>query len=532
MLNEADFIIVGGGSAGCALAHRLSEDPQHRVVLLEAGPSSDRFWVKVPAGLTRILADPEINWLYSAESDPTLKGRRVIWHAGKMLGGGSSINGMVYIRGSRHDYDGWAANGCTGWSWDEVLPYFKRSERFEGPDSQSHGKHGFLGVAPLRIVHPLADAFIEACTQVGLRTIEEYCDGDLDGAFINYATQQNGQRCSTEHGYLRAAEGRPNLQVETGALVDRVLFDGHRACGVRYVRNGTVRDIRCRGEVIICAGTVQSPAILLRSGIGPGQQLQGFGIDVRVDAKEVGRNLHEHPSMPSMRLVNVPTYNVTKNPLRLGSEVLNYFLFRRGMLSTCSVHAMAHARSRPDLPYPDIKLQMLPLCLEPKTRALHKEYGITITINVTPPASRGEIRLRSSNPADHPSIDHRMYDHPSDLERMRAGHHFANRLFDAPALRKYVVGTLFPEKTVLSDTEWDDLLRQNSSIGFHAVGTCRMGSDESAVVDPSLRVRGVVGLRVADCSIMPLMPSCNTNAPAVMVGEKCADLVKQAAKVS
>ena len=532
MISEADFIVVGGGSAGCAIAFRLSEDPRHRVVLLEAGPSGDRFFVNLPAGLVKSMASPETNWLYQTEADPTLGGRTVIWHAGKMLGGGSSINGMVYIRGSRHDYDGWADSGCHGWSWNEVVPYFMKAENFEGPDNQTLGKHGYLGVAPLRVVHPLARTFLTACTQLGMKEIEDYCAGDIDGAFINLATQRDGQRCSTERGYLRAASGRANLHVVTGAVVDRVLFDGTRASGVRFQKDGVFHEIRAKGEVIVSAGTMQSPAILMRSGIGPGIHLQSLGIDTRVNIKNVGQNLHEHPSLRSSRLVNVPTYNTMQGAIRLTVEALKYFLLRRGMLTTCSVHAMAHARSDPSLPYPDIKLQMLPVCINAETATMHKEAGITISVNITPPKSRGEIRLRSPDPSDRPVIDHRMYGDPSDLERMRSGQKYVNRLFAAPAMAKYVTGPFFPENVDMTDSEWEDFIRQHTVIGYHPVGTCRMGSDQESVVDPSLRVRGVSGLRVADASIIPLMPSCNTNGPSVMIGEKCADMVMEAAKAA
>jgi choline dehydrogenase len=526
MTQEAEFVVAGGGSAGCAIAARLSEDPRQRVTLLEAGPPSDRFWVDLPAGLMKLMADPELNWFYSTEPDPTLGGRRVPWHAGKMLGGGSAINGMVYIRGSRHDYDGWAAAGCTGWSWDEVLPYFIRAEDFEGADSPTHGKSGHLGVAPLRTLHPLASAFVEACSEIGLKKVDDYCAGDIDGSFVNLATQRGGRRCSTARGYLGAAAGRPNLRVVTGALVDRVLFEGGRACGVAYRLGSRVEEVRATREVIVSAGSIGSPAILMRSGIGPARHLREHGIEVRVDAAGVGRNLHEHPSLPTTRRVNVPTYN-TRNPFRLAAGVLDYFLFKRGMLTTCTVHAMANARSSPEVEHPDVRLQLLPVAIDPLTRQLYRGFGITLTVNVTPPRSRGEIRLRSSDPADRPVIDYPLYGDRSDLERMRAGHEIANRIFAAPALAKYVMGPLFPEKLETQGAEWEELARQHSAIGYHPVGTCRMGGDPDSVVDPSLRVRGVTGLRVADASIMPLMPSCNTNAPAIMVGEKCADLVKR-----
>jgi choline dehydrogenase len=537
MIEQPDYVIAGGGSAGCVLANRLSENPSHRVVLLEAGPSSYLFWVDLPAGLVKISMRPDLNWLYLAEPDSSLNDRSVIWSAGKMLGGGSAINGMVYIRGARYDYDDWAKAGCVGWSWDEVLPYFKRSEDFEGATAESefHGKGGPLTVAPLRVVHPLAHAFLDACAEVGLRRVPDYCAGDIDGAFINFATQRMGKRCSTARAFLEPASRRPNLQVITGAVVDRVLFEGSRAVGVRYRCEGVEREIRVSGEVVLSAGAVQSPAILMRSGVGPGAELQGHGVEVLHDAGEVGRNLQEHPSMTASRLVDTPTYNVA-NLFRTAREALNFFVARKGMLTTCPVHVMAHARSTPDRERPDIKLQMMPVWFNPAAGTSQeaqfsgpdpaKRFGIGCTVNIMDAKSRGRIRLRSRDPADQPVIDYRMYDDPADLEQMRWGLQFTNRIYEAPALAKHVVGPAFPPDPHQSDAAWEDHIRTLTRVGFHPVATCRMGADAASVVDPELRVRGVEGVRVADASIMPKLPHANTNAPSIMIGEKAADLIK------
>jgi choline dehydrogenase len=537
MIEEADYVIAGGGSAGCVMASRLSENPENRVVLLEAGDTNDRLLIGVPAGMQSVVAKPDSNWFYATEPDPSQKDRQVYWFSGKGLGGGSAINGMVYIRGTTYDYDRWAGElGCTGWGWDEVLPYFKKSEDFDGPEGPSHGKGGPLGVSQLRAMHPLAYSFMDACKETGMREIEDYCAGDIDGTFANFATQRNGKRCSAAEGFLKPALKRPNLKVITGATVDRILFEGNRACGVRYIHDGQTREIRVNSEVIVSGGTIQTPAILMRSGVGPGAHLQERGVEVVAAREQVGKNLHEHPSLPNSRIVDLPTYNVRNNPFRLGMEGLKYLISRRGWLSTAAVHAMAHVRSDPQLEYPDIKYQMLPFWADAYVKGYflpdtpvpdaNRNFGITIGVNLMTPSSRGQILLRDASPLSQPVIDFRTYDQPADLERMRKGMKIANQIFAAPSLAKHVMRPAYPPDPDQSDEAWDDQLRACSSTGLHPVGTCRMGSDESSVVDTQLRVRGVERVRIADCSIIPLLPSANTNAPAIMIGERCADFVR------
>jgi choline dehydrogenase len=511
---EADYVIAGGGSAGCVIASRLSEDPNCTVVLLEAGGPGDGFLAKMPSGSAKLLGRANTDWMYMTEPDPSLGGRKSMWFAGKMLGGGSSINGMMYIRGSHADFDSWEQDlGCTGWGWDSVQSYFKRSECFDGPAGPSHATDGPLGVALPRKVHPLSYAFVDACADLGLRKVEDYCAGDIDGAFIAFVTQKNGQRSSAALAFLKPAMKRPNLTVITGTLVDKVLIENARATGVQYVIDGEIRTVAAKREVIVSASSVASPAILLRSGIGLAAELQALGIDVQVDAPEVGKNLQEHASVQTSVTVDIPTVNTQMGPFHIGLGLLQYLLAGRGIMSITPVEGMAFLRSQPDLAQPDIKLQFGP--------------GIVVYTNVAKPRSRGEIRLRSADPMDAPVIDHRLLGDEADVAAMIRGLKLVDEILHAPSFAKHITGRIAPAQKPQTDAEWEDRIRSTAGIGYHPVGTCRMGGDASSVVDPRLRVRGVVGLRVADGSIMPVMPSANTNAPAIMVGEKAADLIRE-----
>jgi choline dehydrogenase len=530
-IGEADYIVAGGGSAGCVLANRLSADPSIKVVLLEAGGTAKGFLSDMPSlGLT-YLGKPERDWCYLTEPDPSLNGRQSMWNAGRILGGGSSINGMVYVRGAKADYDEWAEQGCSGWGWDDVLPYFRKSEGFTGTASQSHATAGPLGISERRIRHPLAEIFVDTCRQYGLRRVEDYCGGDTDGAYLMYVAQRNGKRSSSASAFLDAATmRRPNLTVLTGATVDNVLVEGGRAAGVRFTRDGAAETVRCRREVVVSAGTLQSPAILMRSGIGPAEHLRSFGIPVAYDAPQVGRNMQEHASFCLEFQVDIPTYNTMMRALPMVRELLKYLLFRKGLMTMAPIEAMAGLRSRPDLEHPDIHLALGLMCMDHATLTPLALPAVMAFAGIPKPKSRGEIRLRSTDPTAKPVIDHRLLGHEDDLVTLITGVKEVLRIFATRPLADHVVARLTPKLLPGSDEEWEQVLRDGCSGSYRPVGTCRMGSDDAAVLDPRLKLRGVNGLRVADASIIPVIPDAGMTAIAIMIGEKAADMILEDAR--
>ena len=517
------------------MANRLSADPKVTVLLLEAGGPGPRFWVDMPAGMRILLGHRQADWRYATERDETLGGRQVAWPRGKLLGGSSSINGLVYIRGSRADYDDWAAQGCRGWSFDELLPYFRKSESFEGvPPGSSHGLSGPMSVSRQRSPHPLAQAFIGACGELQIPEIADYCGGDQDGAFEVLSNQRRGRRSGSAAAFLDPICTRKNLEIWTECAVEKVLFTEGRATGCRVRRSGNMVDLAAKNEIILAAGAIESPAILLRSGVGDPSMLMALGIEVIADVPGTGRNLQEHPLVLTGREVNVATYNTQASPPQLLKHLLTYWLSGKGLLAAAACSAMANVKTLPGLCDPDVTFHFMPIAFDRKSAQivaegrippLYPKPAIRIAASLCRPHARGEIRLRSLSLDDKPMIDLRMLSDQRDVDALIRGAKLAERIYDTDSLKPFIVDRIPPVAPTQED-EWVGFLRDNVGVGYHPVGTCKMGVGDDAVVDPQLRVRGVSGLRVADASVMPTLVSANTNAPSMMIGEKAAELIR------
>lgn len=530
-----DFVIVGAGSAGCVLANKLSANGKHRVLLLEAGGSDNRFFVKMPLGYGKTFYDPAVNWMYAAEPDPGLNGQRDHWPRGKLLGGSSSINAMVYIRGHQDDYEDWRAAGNTGWGWDDVLPAYKAMEDNESGADAWRGAGGPLHISDTtRHVHPLTRAYIAACEQAGLPFNADFNGERQEGVGTYQITTRKGQRLSAARAFLWPIRNRQNLEVRTQCLVTRILFEGRRAVGVSYERDGVPMQARA-GEVILSGGAINSPQLLQLSGIGPAHLLRAHGIEVLQDNRNVGHNMEDHVGLNYTYRMTVPTLNDTLRPwwgkLRVGLE---YLLLRKGPLSISINHGGGFFRTDPTLARPNMQLYMqafstlLPKAGERPILSPDPLSGLSIGLSNCRPTARGSITIRSGNAKEHPKIVANAYGTDHDVQEMLAAVKFIRHIAAQPAFATLVAEELRPGPQCQSD---DDLIadfKQRSGTVYHPSCTCRMGPNaSSSVVDPRLRVHGIEGLRVCDASAFPNLIGGNTNAPAMMLGWKGADIILQ-----
>jgi choline dehydrogenase len=522
-----DYVIVGAGSAGCVLADRLSADGKHRVALLEAGGKDGNPWIHIPLGYGRTMFDARVNWMFETEPEPGLDNRRIKQPRGKVLGGSSSINGLLYVRGQREDYDRWRDLGNPGWGFSDVLHYFKRSEdQARGADAW-HGVGGPLKVGDLPEKHPIVDAFIASGVSVGVPYTRDFNGEQQEGVGYYQATARRGLRCSAAAAYLKPARKRPNLRVITDALATRVLFDGLRACGVAYRNGDGEHELRAAREVILAAGALQSPQLLQLSGVGPAELLVRHGIPIVSDRTGVGANLQDHLQA---RFILKCCKKITLNDdmmsyLRMARAGLSYALFRTGPLGWWAGLAGGFARTRPELDRPDVQLLLMPFSTDRVDPRLHTFSGFTLSVCKLRPESRGFLRIRSADPLTPPAIQVNYLTDPRDLETTVEGVKLMRRITAAPPLAELIELEHDPGVACASDGDIAAFVRAKGISVYHPVGTCRMGADADAVVDPELRVRGVSALRVVDASIMPTLVSGNTNAAAIMIGEKGADLI-------
>ena len=524
-----DYIVVGAGSAGCAVAGRLSEDGRRRVLVLEAGGSDRRLAISMPAASFLLaLGNPRYDWAYKAEPDPTRGGRRDLMPRGKVLGGTSAINGMSYVRGQPADYDEWAAQGCQRWDFASVLPYFKRAEDNENGADDYHGTGGPLAVSNRRTLHPLSEAYLQSCAAIGMPRMADVNTPPQAGVGYVPVTQRRGRRWSAARAYLRPAMGRRNLRVVTHAHARRVLFEGRRATGVEYTRQGRTERAEAARAVILSAGTFASPQLLMLSGVGPSAHVSEHGVPVVHDLPGVGENLQDHPGLAQTCWANVTTYNMLTGPARALALSAQWLLMGTGPGSTPHSQVTAFTRHDGGTGRSDIQYLFSPagFDLSEDGPVLFDRPAVTGLLNVLRPFSRGRVRLASADPFAQPAIQPNLFADERDLELLLAGAKLQRRIFETAPLSQYIAGHLRPGPDVQSDDEWRAYLREGAMSAYHPAGTCKMGHDEMAVVDDRLQVRGLANLYVADASIMPTIVSGNLHATCVMIGEKAADLVR------
>ena len=526
-----DYIVVGAGSAGSVLANRLSANPKFKVLVLEAGRESHP-WSPIPVGFAKLIDNPAANWLYSSEPDEGTGQRRIPIPRGKLLGGSSSINGMVFVRGQAQDYDTWAQFGNRGWSYREVLPIFRDMESYQGEgDEEYRGRGGPLKVTENNETGPIYDALIKAAGEVGIRYTKDYNGASQDGIGMTQTTIRNGRRMSTAYCYLDPARGRPNLTIQANALTECLLLEGKRCVGVRYTVNGVTREARAGREVVVSAGSINSPQLLELSGIGQPDVLRAVGIEVRHELKGVGENLRDHYSPRMKWKVNASlgmTYNDKARGLGLVWQALKYGLTRKGLLGLPASPIRAYVRTRAGLDAPDAAISWIPF-LATADFKIAKESGVTAIVNILRSESTGSIHVSSNTPNKPPAIRFNFMTAQLDREVTLEAMRITRRIMTATPMQGIATDELTPGVNIQADDELLDWVKKNAETTYHPVGTCKMGSDPMAVVDDQLRVHGIEGLRVADASIMPTLTSGNTNAPSIMIGEKASRMMLAAA---
>lgn len=529
---EADFIVIGAGSAGCVLANRLSANPNNKVILLEAGGRDWNPWIHIPVGYFKTIHNPSVDWCYRTEPDPGLNGRSIEWPRGKVLGGSSSLNGLLYVRGQRQDYDRWRQMGNAGWGWDDVLPLFKRAENNERGADDYHGDQGPLSVSNMRIQRPITDAWVAAAQAAGYNFNSDYNGAEQEGVGFFQLTARNGRRCSSAVAYLHPIKKRENLTIVTHAQADKIEIEDGRAVGVTYTeKSGSPQTVKARREVVLCGGAINSPQLLMLSGIGDPEQLAEHGIDVKNALHGVGKNMQDHLQARLVYKCNEPTLNDEVSSLMGQAKIgLKYLMFRAGPMTMAASLATGFLKTRGDLETPDIQFHVQPLSAENPGKGADKFSAFTMSVCQLRPESKGEIRLKSAQPREYPKIIPNYLSTETDCRTIVAGVNIARKIARHAPLTSKISEEYRPDASLdMDDYEGTlDWVRNNTASIYHPTGTCKMGDGPDAVVDSRLRVHGVGALRIADCSIMPEIVSGNTNAPAIMIGEKASDLILEA----